>query len=160
VSDPSQLHCLIRKEWVAALPEEHVRQRLLRYMIDELQFPASLIAVEQPLRQLPHLSVTDSRRVPDRRADILCFAKSNNETLIPLLLIECKAVKLSGSVINQVLGYNHFAGCRFIALVNQEEIRTGWYDVNKGEYDFIDFLPSYPSLLASLDQRSSSDSRM
>lgn len=155
MGDRSQLYCQIRKEWVAALPEEQVRQRLLEYMIGKLEYPASLVAVEQPLRLLPHLSVSDSRRVPDRRADILCFTKTNDNVLRPLLLVECKAVKLSSGVINQVLGYNHYVGARFIALVNQNEIRTGWYDAAKEDYAFIDFLPTYSSLAGAFHSSSS-----
>ena len=154
MGDRSKLYCLIRKDWVAALPEEQVRQHLLQYMIEKLSYPATLIAVEQPLRQLPHLSVSDLSRIPDRRADVLCFAKTGDDVLQPLLLIECKAVKLTSGVINQVLGYNHYVGARFIALVNQEEVRTGWYDPAKKGYSFIDFLPTYPSLLSSFQSSS------
>lgn len=153
MGEREQLYCMIRKEWVAALPEEQVRQRLLRYMIDELGYPASLVTVEQPLRSLPHLSVPDSRRVPDRRADILCFAKTGGNLLSPLLLIECKAVKFSSSVINQVVGYNHFVKAPFITLANQEEIRTGWYDKAKGEYSFVDYIPPYNALQSSFSTK-------
>lgn len=148
MGESSQLYCLIRKEPVAPLPEERVRQRLLQYMISELGFPAPLITVEQPIRLIPGLDVSYSRRVPDRRADIVCFAKNKDQALVPLLLVECKAVPLTSKVINQVLGYNHFVRSRFIALVNQDEIRMGWYDEKKGGYEFIDFLPSYASLVS------------
>lgn len=117
-------------------------------MIEERGFPASLIAVEQPLRLLPHLEVADRRRVPDRRADILCFAGGKTGVLEPLLLIECKAVKLTERMVNQVLGYNHYVGSRFVCLVNDEQIRTGWYDAQAGRYFFIDFLPAYHELLS------------
>lgn len=140
------LYCSIRKTWVAALPEEHVRQRIINQMINELGFPGSLIAVEKAVRQLPHLSVSDRRHVPDRRADIICFA-NGSQGLYPLLTIECKAVKLTKRVVNQVVGYNHYIRASFIAITNQNETRTGWFDGEK--YAFVDYLPSYEALITS-----------
>lgn len=151
VANARSLFCIIRKGWVAASPEEIVRQRILLHMIDQKKFPASLVAVEQPLRRLSHLSSTGIKNIPNRRADIICFAKSSaGNSLHPLLVIECKSIKLAPSVINQVVGYNHFIGSRFIAIANHEEIRTGWYDAEKKDYVFINHLPSYQDLLGSL----------
>jgi hypothetical protein len=146
------IYCLIRKMWVAAIPEETVRQHVLAYMIQELGFPAPLISVEKAVRQLPHLLLMDRHRVPDRRVDILCYAKgkASNSTLYPLLAIECKAVPLTARVINQVVGYNHYIRARYIAVVNREKMRTGWYDPDKGEYAFVDYLPAYASLIQDL----------
>ena len=145
MSDSSSILCLVRKEWVAALPEEIVRQQLLSHMIQQKGFPASLIAVEQSLKQLPHLTAADRLRVPKRRADIICYAKTT-EGLYPLLIVECKSIKLSPAIMNQIVGYNHFVRSHFIAIVNQEEIRTGWYDPMKKDYVFVNFLPSYSEL--------------
>lgn len=155
MSDSQTLFCSIRKEWVAALPEEIVRQRVLLHMVEEKGFPASLVAVEQSLRLLPHLSTIDRRRVPNRRADIICFTKDlkTSSGLHPLLIVECKAIKLAPAIMNQIVGYNHFIGSCFIAIVNQEEMRTGWYDREKKDYSFVDFLPSYQELISSIQPR-------
>ncbi|MEI8365253.1 MAG: type I restriction enzyme HsdR N-terminal domain-containing protein [Parachlamydiaceae bacterium] len=149
MSQLSQIFCTIRKDWVAALPEELVRQRVLSYMIENKGFPSSLIAVEIPLRQLPHLTPKDVSLVPDRRADIICFANGTSG-LYPLLLVECKAIKLSSRVVSQVVGYNHFVRSRFVAIINQTELRVGWYDEVKGEYLFINHLPEYGDLLKAV----------
>lgn len=141
-----QLFCSIRKEWVAALPEEIVRQRVLSHMIQEKGFPASLIAVEQSLKLLPHLSACNQKDLPNRRVDIVCFVPIQS-TLRPLLMVECKAVSLIPSIMRQVAGYNHYLGACFIGLANQEEIRVGWYRSEAKEYSFVDFLPSYAELL-------------
>jgi len=143
------LYCLIREEWVAALPEEYVRQRVLNHMVNDCGFPKSLLAVEKPLRQLSHLSAAEQTLVPDRRADIICFAKDERITnggIFPLLLVECKAVKLTSRVVDQVVGYNHFIRARYVMIVNQTELQMGWYDVEKKEYVFIDYLPNYKEL--------------
>lgn len=154
MSPLSQVFCSIRKEWVAALPEEIVRQRVLIHMIEEKGFPASLIAVEQPLKQLPHLSAVDCRYAPKRRADIICFAKglSSALALYPLLIVECKSIKLAPAIMNQIVGYNYFVKSRFIAIANQEEMRTGWYDAHKKDYTFIPFLPNYQDLIKCIDK--------
>jgi len=134
--------------WVSALPEETIRHHILNHMIERLGYPPSLIVVEKALRQLPHLSVNDRQQVPDRRADIICFAKGVNgqHDLYPLIAIECKAIPLVPRMIKQIIGYNHFVRACFIALANASEIRTGWYDPTKGDYQFIPYLPSYDSL--------------
>lgn len=148
----SLLYCPVRKEWVAALPEEHVRQRMLRHLFEDRGFPAPLVAVEKSLKQMPHLSAAGLVGMPNRRADIVCFARGIHPSsdLYPLLIIECKSVKLTPKVIHQVSGYNHYVQACFIAIVNDEEICTGWFDRVKGAYEFIDYLPSYDELIESL----------
>jgi hypothetical protein len=141
------LTCPIRKVQVAPLPEEQVRVHLLNHMIQNLGFPPSAIVVEKGLSQMPHLEL-NGLRIPKRRADIVCFAGGVHTTsdYHPLLLIECKAVKLTPKMLNQVVGYNHFMKACFIALVNQDEIRTGWFDKAQGKYVFVPYLPSYKDL--------------
>lgn len=147
----SKVYCQIRKERVAALPEEIVRQEIVRQLIMERGFPAGGIVLEKGLRQMPHLAL-EGQNIPERRSDIVCFAKGIHpkHDLFPLLLIECKAVKLTPKVINQVVGYNHFLKAYFIAVANQEEVRTGWYDQEKKEYTFINFIPTYQELMKSI----------
>lgn len=147
----SQVFCAVRKQWVSAQPEELVRQRLLLHLIRTLKFPESLILLESTLSQMPHF-VPGSLKIPERRADIVCFAKNihPDHSLYPLLLIECKAVKLGPKVINQVVGYNHFVQAHFIAIANQEETKTGWYDPQKKDYVFREGIPSFDRLVESV----------
>lgn len=125
---PQKLYCRLRKQWVAALPEEKVRQALIAQLIDNLGYPASSIALEKGLRQMPHIS--SRQKLPSRRADIVCFAPGihPDHSLYPLLLIECKAVPLTPTVVNQVVSYNHFVKAYYIAIANEQEVRLGWYD--------------------------------
>lgn len=142
------LFCPIRKNHVLALPEECVRVQLLNDLISKLGFPESGIAIERQLSKMPHLNLSFTQ-TPNRRLDILCFAKGiyKDHDLYPLLLIECKAVKLTEKMVNQVVGYNRFLRACFICLINEEEIRTGWYDIHQKQYRFIPFLPSYAELM-------------
>lgn len=62
------------------------------------------------------------KKIPDRRIDIVCFAKNIHKDyqLYPLLLIECKQDgKLKGA-LDQILGYNHYVGACFIAVATSE----------------------------------------
>lgn len=140
-SNNQTLLCAVRREWVAAQPEEWVRQRILAHMFESLGYPPSAVTVEKALRSLPHVSLIDRGTVPDRRADILVFSKG-----VPLLLIECKAVKLTSKVIRQVVGYNNIVQAPYVAIANEEEVRTGWFDSALGDYQFVPYLPSYEQI--------------
>jgi hypothetical protein len=142
--DPTALFCPIRKAAVNSSPEEKVRVGLLHYLIGPLGFPASGIVLEKQLRHMPHLK-TSAHTFPDRRADIVCFA-NGEEGLYPLLLIECKAVKLTPKMFHQVLGYNHFLQARYVCLINEDEVQTGWFDPEKREYVFVNSLPSFTEI--------------
>lgn len=144
------MRCIIRGIPVEAQPEELVRQSLLLHMIGSLGYPQSLIVVEKELKHIPHLRLYN-QEVPERRADIICFGKGIHPEhgLYPLLLIECKAVKLTSKVVNQVAGYNHFVEAYFIAAANKDEIQTGWYDASSKKYRFVPFLPAYRDLIQS-----------
>lgn len=147
-NDNKQIYCLIRKMWVLNTPEEMIRQKTLHYLIQSLGFPSSGILVEKELKSLPHLSL--SEEIPaQRRADILCFT-ARGEGLHPLLLIECKAVKITSKELRQVIGYNRLVKASFIALVNQKEEKLGWFDAQILDYKFIDYFPNYHELINSL----------
>jgi hypothetical protein len=137
---------------VEELPEEKIRQLILCQMIDELGFPPSCIAVEKSLKQMPHLALVN-QQIPDRRVDIICFAKDIHPEypLFPLLVIECKAVPLTPSVVKQVVGYNHYIKSYFIAIANGEELRTGWFDPITRAYQFVSYLPKYEELISSIN---------
>lgn len=131
----------IRNTWVAATPEEVVRQTWIQRMILELKFPKELLAVEKELKALPHLS--QEMKFPDRRIDLLVFMIKNG-TFSPLLLIECKEGALKEEAFAQALSYNHYVKAPFVAVVNQHEIRLRSIS---GE---MRMLPSYSELLESL----------
>ena len=113
-------------------------------MLDNLGYPPSCFVLERGLSQMPHLA-TSSQKFPNRRFDIICFAKGihPDHDLYPLILIECKAVKLTDSVIRQVVGYNVYLKACYVAIANADEVQTGWYDSSKKRYQFLPGLPSY-----------------
>lgn len=134
-----QVYDCVRKQWVAATPEEIVRQLWLKKMIDVLGYPKELFAVEKELKTLPHLQ-NSLERIPERRADIMVFSAHPEHVLFPLLMIECKATSLTPQALQQVLGYNTFVGALYVAVVNEKEVRflDGTQESN--------FMPSYEQL--------------
>ncbi|HEY5259230.1 MAG TPA: type I restriction enzyme HsdR N-terminal domain-containing protein [Rhabdochlamydiaceae bacterium] len=137
-SRQSKIFDVVRNCFVAATPEEQVRQKWLQAMVTSLGYPKELIAVEKELWRLPHL--LHDPHVPQRRADIICFAKGIHaeHPLFPLLLIECKQEALNAKALDQVMGYNYYVGAPFVAVVNGTHIV-----MNQG----LSTLPSYQELI-------------
>lgn len=137
----------MRRRSVAAHPEEIVRQQLIRRMVEELGYPAALMAVEKELSTLPHLALTTS--LPQKRADLLCFAPKihPNYPLYPLLLIECKRTTPNAAALEQLLGYNAFVQAPFVALASPEGIQVAPYSREALSRRWLTTLPSYGELV-------------
>lgn len=146
-----EVYDAIRQSWVAATPEEIVRQRLIRRLVESLGFPQEYISVEIELGAMPHLK-SRGGLFPDRRSDIVCFAKGIHQehSLYPLLLIECKDRSHGEQAKEQVIGYNHHVGAYFVAVASQAGEEFGYYDQALGRHHFISHIPSYEQLLSSL----------
>lgn len=134
--------CLVRKKPVSATPEEKVRQACLSWMVKELGYPLSQIAVEVSLKELPHLK-DKPQEFPDRRVDILVYSKGN-----PVLLIECKAEAVKDKSFRQLLGYCHWVGSPYCALVGAKQVKT-YYADSKGFVE-LEGLPLYYTLEKSI----------
>ena len=143
----NSLFCPLRNTWVAALPEEQVRQTLIQLMIQRLGYPLGTIALEKSLNHLPHLQSYPS--LPKRRADLIVLAKEIHPQypLYPLLLVECKAVPLTQATLRQIIGYNQFVKAPFIAAVNQTHTYFGWYHPECRDFLFQDKFFPYETLI-------------
>ena len=139
---------VIRNKAIKNQPEEIVRQKLLHIMMKKLGYPKNYLCIEKELDQLPHLQ-EKKNLLPLRRADIICFGKNihSKHSLYPLLMIECKAHKLTKKAIEQVVGYNYYVNAYFVAVANGREVKTLFYDHQKKKYVKLDFLPSYQQLI-------------
>ena len=96
----------VRKQWVRLTPEEWVRQNMLQYLVQTLQYPAALIAVEKELK-MGELK---------KRFDILIY----NQQHQPWLMIECKAMEiaLDENVLLQIIRYNMAMPVAFMFITN------------------------------------------
>jgi hypothetical protein len=137
---------IVRQVWVAATPEEVARQTWIQRMTSDLGFPRALLAVEKELKTLPHLA-GEKHALPSRRIDLLSFMK-RQETVSPLLLIECKEAELTQEALDQVTAYNHYVRAPYVAIVNQFEIRFR-YQLASRPCE-ISRLPTYLELIGGL----------
>ena len=103
----------IRKQWIVLTEEEWVRQNFIRYLVQEMKYPETLIAVEKEM-QLGELK---------KRFDILVYNKDHQ----PWMLVECKAgdVALDDKVFQQVLRYHISIPCTFLLITNGQ-YTFGW----------------------------------
>ncbi|HEY5236732.1 MAG TPA: type I restriction enzyme HsdR N-terminal domain-containing protein [Rhabdochlamydiaceae bacterium] len=141
-----QVYDNIRQQWVAATPEEIVRQRWIQKMVQELGFPKELLVIERELKMLPHLQ-QHPYPLPTRRVDVLSFGKGASE-IFPLLLIECKDEALSQQALDQALAYNTFVQAYYVAIVNQDQIRLK-YNLACKKCE-IEHLPSFKDLMEAV----------
>lgn len=129
----------VRSKWIAAFPEERVRQELLKKMIEQLGFPRAHLAVEKELKELSRQS--NLTTIPERRIDIVCFAPDFS----PLLLVECKEKLIFESASLQLMGYNQYVDAPFLLLADACELRFSFQSVK--EQKWLSFLPRYKDLI-------------
>ena len=105
-NNKEQIFCEWRHRWVRLTPEEWVRQQLLHRLVEQLDYPASLIAVEQAI------NVGEAKK----RCDAVVYDRQMN----PLMVIECKAetVPLTQKTLDQAITYNRKLNVPFLILHN------------------------------------------
>lgn len=120
-----------RKKWMVLTPEEWVRQNFLQYLVQELKYPESLIAVEKEFRF----------GEMNRRFDILVYNKDHQ----PWLMVECKApeILLDQSVLEQVLRYNISIPVAYLVITNGHN-GFAWHKEGAGLHS-MDSMPVFGS---------------
>lgn len=117
----------IRKTWLLLTDEEWVRQNFVAYLVKELHYPSTLIALEK------EILLNDLKK----RFDILVYDKDHQ----PWMMIECKepSVKLNEDVLQQVLRYNISVPVKFVVITNGE--RTVAWEKKGCELVLVEDLP-------------------
>jgi len=125
-----QIFCEWRHRWVRLTPEEWVRQQLLHKLAEQLDYPASRIAVEQAIK------VGEAKK----RCDAVVY----DSRMTPLVLIECKAetVPLTQKTLDQAIIYNRKLNVPYLLLHNG--VQTIFVD---GNNIYTSGLPRYTDLL-------------
>ena len=105
-NNKEQIFCEWRHRWVRLTPEEWVRQQLLHRLVEQLDYPASLIAVEQAI------TVGETKK----RCDAVVYDRQ----MTPLMIIECKAetVPLTQKTLDQAITYNRKLNVPYLMLHN------------------------------------------
>lgn len=124
----------IRKKFVVLQPEEWVRQHWIHYLIEEKNFPASLLCVE----------VSVNTTLLKQRSDIVAYGTSGK----PLLIVECKAptVKISQAAFDQIARYNMKLQVPYLVVSNGMQHFCCAIDYEKKDYIFIENVPDFALL--------------
>ncbi|QZT39035.1 type I restriction enzyme HsdR N-terminal domain-containing protein [Halosquirtibacter xylanolyticus] len=122
---------MFRSKYVRLTPEEWVRQHFAHYMVNHLEYPASLMVIEYATKV----------NGLDRRSDIVVF----NNKRTPVLAVECKApsVKITQDVFNQIANYNLDLNVDYLVVTNGLNHYCCKLDRKNHRYDFIEMIPPY-----------------
>jgi len=120
---------VIRKKYVVLTPEEWVRQHLVHYFIHHLQYPKSLVRIEQGL----------SFNRLQKRPDIVVYNRDGN----PWMLAECKSheVPLDQSSVRQISMYNTTLKATYMVLSNG--LKHLCFQVQEGKVEQLKEFPAY-----------------
>ena len=123
-----------RKKHIIITPEEWVRQHFVQYLINQKQYPKSLIKLEGGLK-LHGMA---------KRSDIVVFSPAGEK----ILMVECKApsVKIDQKVFDQIARYNMTHQIALLAVTNGLQHYCCRIDFGNGTYKFIEELPVYAAI--------------
>ena len=125
---------MFRMKYVLLTPEEEVRQRFARYLVEEKGYPASLMLTEHSMK-LNEMT---------KRCDILVHKPAGN----PAVLVECKApgVKISGATFDQVARYNLVFRVRYLMVTNGIKHFCCQVNFENRKVDFLSEIPGFEQL--------------
>lgn len=132
----NRIYCPFRRKWVAATPEEQVRQTFLHALVEQLLYPQSLIGVEVPIEVGAGVN---------KRCDAVVYTPS----LQPLMLLEFKApdVAITQTTLDQAAVYNTTVHAPYLILANGKQTVVAHVDDNK-QLSFLNHIPEWKQLLS------------
>lgn len=122
---------VIRKKFVVLQPEEWVRQHCIQYLVQEKNYPISLINVEKVV-------LINGLK---KRYDIVVFNPDGSLALV----VECKApkVKITQSVFDQIARYNLTLKATYLMVTNGLNHYFCTMNHNLESFEFLETLPNY-----------------
>ncbi len=122
---------VVRKKFVVLQPEEWVRQHCIQYLIQEKNYPISLINVEKVV-------LINGLK---KRYDIAVF--DSNGSLV--LVVECKApkVKISQTTFDQIARYNLTLKAHYLMVTNGLNHYFCTMNYYNESFEFLKTLPDY-----------------
>jgi hypothetical protein len=120
-----------RKKEVLLTDEEWVRQHFVEYLVNDKDYPRSLIAVE---KQCKVENMT-------KRTDIMVFDRKGEAEII----VECKAphIKINQSTFDQIARYNLQMKANYLIVTNGLEHFFCQMDHKAREYKFLKDIPNF-----------------
>jgi hypothetical protein len=130
-NEKSYIFDIIRKKDIMITPEEWVRQHLVHFMIDHLNYPKSLIKIEDGLKVYKM----------QKRSDVVVYQSDGKV----FMLVECKSykVKLDQKVMDQLSNYNQKYKANYLAITNGRQVYISKIDYQKRESQFINEFPDF-----------------
>lgn len=129
--DTTLIFDIIRKKHLVLTPEEWVRQHVVHLLINQFNYPKSLISLETGhlFNQL------------QKRTDIIVYDRNG----LPFLLIECKAasVALTQKTFEQVCTYNQTVKAPNICISNGIKTLCCAVNLETGEINYLKTLPDF-----------------
>jgi hypothetical protein len=125
----------IRKKFVALTPEEWVRQNFLQYLIQELQYPTGLIAMEMPL----------SLNGLERRCDMVIFDQTGSAKMI--VELKASSVPINQKTFDQIATYNLKLQVDYLIVSNGMKHYCCKMDYAKISYQFLEAIPTYREII-------------
>ena len=131
INDKLCIWDIIRKKYIVLTPEEWVRQHFVHHLINDHNYPKSLIKLESIL--------TYNQRL--KRTDIQVFDRDG----CLFMIIECKApyIKLSESVFAQAAQYNKILKAQYLTIANGMIFHCCKTDWELQQMDFMETLPVF-----------------
>ena len=122
---------IIRKKYIILAPEEWIRQHLIHYFINQLNYPKSLISVEDGLKV----------NKMQKRSDVLVYNRLGKIFMV----VECKSakVKLNQNAMVQLSTYNQNYNAEYIALTNGLQVYVCKMDYKNKLVDYLDHFPPF-----------------
>ena len=122
---------LLRKKYVFFTPEEWVRQHLVHHLINDYNYPKTLIQIE---RGLVYNGLA-------KRTDLVVFDKSCK----PFITIECKGadIGLTQATIEQAAQYNYILKAPYLSVTNGLDLLCFKINIEERKIEKIDDLPFF-----------------
>ena len=122
---------VIRKKFVVLQPEEWVRQHCVQYLIQEKNYPISLINVEKVV-------LINGLK---KRYDIVVFNPDGSLALV----VECKApkVKITQAAFDQIARYNLTLKAPYLMVTNGLNHYFCTMNHDLESFEFSESLPNY-----------------
>lgn len=125
---------ILRRKYVALTPEEWVRQHFIHFLINQKNYPATLLANEIKL-QVGNKTL---------RADSVLYDRE----LRPRMIVEYKAphIPITQKVFDQISAYNMLLHVDYLVVSNGLQHYCCKMDYDNQKYLFLEDIPDYQNI--------------